>query len=81
MSGMSDIASGDQPALRTIPSCCPYRSQTATTTVVVALEALRTTAHYFPSDVLAVRTDSLVVDSGSHSGITQRGPPSEFLSI
>ena len=80
MSGMADMAAADQPSFRTIPSRCPYSSQIATTTVAVALEASRTTAYYSPSEVLAVRTDSLVVDSGAHSRITQRGPPSEFLN-
>jgi hypothetical protein len=76
------MAAGDQqPALRTIPSRCPYRSQTATTTVGAALEALRTTAYYSPSGILAVRSDSLVADSGSRFRITQRGPPSLFLHI
>jgi hypothetical protein len=82
MSGMSGMAADDhQPAFRTIPSYCPYRSQTAKTTIVVALETSRSTAYYSPVEVLAVRTDSVVVDSGSHARITQRGPPSEFLCI
>lgn len=75
------MAAGDQPAFRTIPSCCPYRSQTATISVVVALKTSRSTAHYAPYEVFAVRTDFGVVVSGSHSTITQRGPPSEFLQI
>lgn len=75
------MVAADLPAFRTIPSHCPYRSQTATTTVVVSLETSRSTAYYSPSEVLAVRTDSVVVDLGSHSRITQRGPPSEFLCI
>lgn len=75
MSGIADMTAGDLPAFRTIPSRCPYRSQTATTSVVVALNTSRSTAYYSPSEVLAVRTDSVVVVSGSHSRITQRGPP------
>ena len=81
MSAASDAANDQQPALRTVPSRCPYRSQIATTTLVVSLEAPRTTAHHIQSDVLPVETDCLLVDSCSHSRITQRGPPSEFLHI
>ena len=76
------MAAGDQqPALRSVPSRCPYQSQTAVTTVVVGLEASRTTACYAQSEILAVRTDSLVAASGSHSRLTERGPPSEFFHI
>jgi hypothetical protein len=75
------VAGDQQSSLRTIPSRCPYRSQPVTTTLVVALKASRTTAYYSPSQILAVRADSLVADSGSHSRITQRGPPSVFLHI
>jgi hypothetical protein len=81
MSGIAGVTAGDLPAFRTIPSCCPYRSQTATTSVVFALETSGSTAYYFPSEVLLVPTDSAVVVFGSHSSITQRGPPSEFLYI
>jgi hypothetical protein len=83
MSGLSGVAaSSDQPSFSTTHSPCPYRSQTATTTVVVALEASRTTAYYYSaSEILAVGTNSRGVDSGSHSRITERGPPSEFLHI
>jgi hypothetical protein len=81
MSGLSGVAASDQPSFSTTPSRCTYRSQAATTTVVVALEASRTTAYYSPSEILAVGTASRVVDSGSHSRITERGPPSEFPHI
>jgi hypothetical protein len=81
MSGSFSMAAGgdQQLGLRSRPSRCPYRSHPATTTVVVGLEASRNTAHYSHSEILAVRTDTLVVNSGSHSGITERGPPSGFL--
>jgi hypothetical protein len=76
------MAAGDQQlTLRGIPSRCPYRSQTATATVGFVVDASWTTAYYSPSEILAARTDSLAVDSGSHSRITQRGPPSEFFQI
>ena len=76
------MATGDlQAAFRTVPSRCPYQSQIATTTVLVSLEPSPTTAYYSHSEILAIRTDSLVVGSGAHSRTTQRGPPSEFLNI
>ena len=81
MSAPSGAANDQQPALRTVPSRCPYRSQIATTTLVVSLEVSRTIAHHTQSEILAVQTDCIVADSCSHSRVTQRGPPSEFLHI
>jgi hypothetical protein len=81
VSAVAGMAAGDQPVFGTIPSRCPYRSQSAKTTVVVAFEAPGTAAYYSPSQVLRVRTDSRVVDSGSHARVTERGPPSEFSCV
>ena len=81
MSAGSGPANDQQPALGTVPSCCPYRSQIASRTIVVGLDASRTSEHYSESQIFLVRSDSLLRDHGSHSRITQRGPPSRFLQI
>jgi hypothetical protein len=74
-------ANDQQPGIRSVPSCCPYHSQIAARTLVVSLETSRTVAHHIQSEILAVQADCFVIDSCSHSRITQRGPPSEFLHI
>jgi hypothetical protein len=72
-------SSDEQPALRNALSFCPYRAQIATPSVVARLATSGTTAHHSPSTILAVPTASLFADSHSHSPITQRGPPAQFL--
>jgi hypothetical protein len=68
-------ASDQQAALRTVPSCCPYRSQIAMQGAVARLEPSKATTHLAPSAFLPAQPDSLVAGSCAHSRITQRGPP------
>src|SRR5579863_2101959 len=61
-----------QPAVHTVPSCCPYRMQIATPSMVARLEASSATTDLALGAMLAARVEVIVAGSGSHFRIAQR---------
>lgn len=84
MSGMSGMmASNDKaPALRTIPSRCPFRSTVATLVPVAQPQVGRTSTSTYvpPSATLARAPESFTLSASAHFPFSQRGPPTRSLN-